>query len=107
MVSPFQNAPSGRSDAADRLIAASEPLASLQHACGGEIPGEIAVPALRELVGKARKFGLKLARAIKATDGRDTISAWIEVAPDSDGAFACRPIAFPIALETLQFGSGG
>lgn len=85
VASPLQDAPSGRSDAADRLIAASEPLASLQHACGGEIPGDIAVPALRELVSKARKFGLKLARAIKATDGRDTISAWIEVAPDSEG----------------------
>ena len=85
VTSTLQDAPSGRSDSTDRLIAATEPLAGLQQACGGEIPGEIAVPALRELVSKARRFGLKLARAIKATDGRDTISAWIEVAPDNDG----------------------
>lgn len=85
MVAPLHDVPSGRSDAAGHLVAASDPLAGLQYACGGEIPGEIAVPALRELVAKGRGFGLKLARAIKATDGRDAISAWIEVAPDGDG----------------------
>ena len=85
MAAPLPIGPEGRSDTSDRLTAASEPLASLQYACGGAIPGEIAIPALRELVAKARRFGLKLARSIKATDGRDAISAWVEVSPDSDG----------------------
>ncbi|WP_309624011.1 HAMP domain-containing sensor histidine kinase [Novosphingobium sp.] len=101
MAAPLQTGPEGRSDASARLIAASEPLASLQHACGGTIPGDIAIPALRELVAKARRFGLKLARAIKATDGRDAISAWVEVSPDSDGC-AIRIISWstsPLAPE--------
>jgi len=80
----------GRCDASGRLLGASEPLASLQLACGGEIPGEIAIPALRELVGKSREFGLRLARSIRASDGHDTITAWIEVEPQADGASAIR-----------------
>ncbi|MFC0589228.1 sensor histidine kinase [Novosphingobium aquiterrae] len=74
-----------RSDAEDRLIAVDEPLAGLQLRCGGELPGLIAVPALLELVRKARTFNLKLARTIRASDGKDSISAWIEVVPDADG----------------------
>ncbi|MFM5884434.1 MAG: histidine kinase dimerization/phospho-acceptor domain-containing protein, partial [Novosphingobium sp.] len=74
-----------RSDAQDRLIAVDEPLAGLQLRCGGELPGLIAIPALLELVRKARSFGLKLARTIRATDGRDAISAWIEAEPDAEG----------------------
>ena len=46
-----------QTDAQDRLIAADEPLASLQCRCGGELPGIIAVPALLELVRKARNVG--------------------------------------------------
>ena len=42
------------SDADDRLLTAEEPLASLQLRCGGELPGTIAPPELRELVRKAR-----------------------------------------------------
>lgn len=80
----------GRCDASGRLATAAEPLAGLQLACGGEIPGEIAIPALRELVGKARTFGLKLARSIRANDGRDTITAWIEVEPLPDESCAIR-----------------
>ena len=80
----------GRSDAADRLVSAAEPLAGLQLACGGEIPGTIAVPTLRELVAKARAFGLKLGRTIRANDGRDTVTAWVEVEPLSEGGCAIR-----------------
>lgn len=43
-----------RSDRDDRLIEADEPLAGLQLRCGGELPGIIAIPALLELVRKAR-----------------------------------------------------
>ncbi len=77
------------SDADDRLIAADEPLAGLQSRCGGDIPGLIAVPALFEIVRKARLYGLKLARGITAQDGAEEISAWVEVAPREDGEQGC------------------
>jgi signal transduction histidine kinase len=70
-----------QSDAQDQLIAADEPLAGLQLRCGGMLPGPIAIPELREVVVKARRFGLKLARAITAQDGHDVIRAWVEVLP--------------------------
>ena len=95
----------GRSDGADRLISAAEPLAGLQLACGGEIPGAIAVPALRELVAKARTFGLKLGRTIRANDGRDTVTAWVEVEPLSEGGCAIRVNSWqsqPLPLEDPQ-----
>lgn len=74
-----------RCDGNDRLVAADEPMASLQLRCGGELPGTIAIPALLELVRKARGFGLKLARTIRACDGSDQITAWIEVEPSPGG----------------------
>ena len=55
-----------RTDARDWLIEADEPLAGLQLRSGGELPGIIASPALLELVRKARLYGLRLARAIRA-----------------------------------------
>lgn len=79
-----------RSDAADRLLSAEEPLAGLQLRCGGELPGKIAIPALLELVGKARSLDLKLARAVQAQDGDERVTAWIEVAPDRDEAGVCE-----------------
>ncbi|WP_068089066.1 sensor histidine kinase [Novosphingobium rosa] len=69
------------SDAHDQMIAADEPLAGLQLRCGGALPGPIAIPELQEVVAKARRFGLKLARAITAQDGHDVIRAWVEVQP--------------------------
>lgn len=74
-----------RSDGADRLVLAEEPLASLQRRCGGELPGTIAVPALLELVRKTRHFRLKLARPVTAQDGVELITAWIETTPREDG----------------------
>ena len=71
----------GRTDAADRLIEADEPLAGLQRRCGGELPGTVAVPQLLEVVRKARTLGLKLARSIVALDGEETVRAWVEVSP--------------------------
>ena len=78
------------SDAADQLVSAAEPLAGLQLACGGTVPGSIAIPALQELVAKSRSYGLKLARAIRAHDGREMITAWIEVEPVADGGCIIR-----------------
>ena len=45
----------GRSDRDERLLSADEPLAALQRACGGALPGIVAIPQLLELV---RKFGV-------------------------------------------------
>ena len=69
-------------DGNDLLVTADDPLATLQQRCGGELPGPLAIPALRELVQRARLLGLKLARRMDATDGQDAISAWVEVEPD-------------------------
>lgn len=70
-----------RTDSADRLVEAQEPLAGLQHRCGGEIPGTVAIPELLALVRKSRQYGLKLARLVTAVDGEELIEAWIEIAP--------------------------
>ena len=70
-----------RTDAQDRLIAADDPLASLQRRCGGEIPGTIAIPELREQVRKARRTNLRLGRTIHAFDGNERIKAWMEIVP--------------------------
>ena len=75
----------GRTDAEDRLVFADETLASLQLRCGGELPGAIAVPELRELVAKTRRFGFSLQRDIRAFDGERTIRTWAEVTPDRSG----------------------
>jgi len=72
-------------DAADRLTDAEEPLASFHRRCGGELPGPIVTPALLELVGKSREYGLRLARAIRAQDDRDAVTMWVEVEPDGAG----------------------
>lgn len=74
-----------RTDARDWLIEADEPLATLQLRCGGDLPGIIASPPLLELVRKARVYGLRLARAIRAQDDREQVTAWVEVVPDEGG----------------------
>ena len=78
-----------RTDEADRLVEAQEPLASLQQNCGGEIPGDLAIPELRELVLKVRNSNLKLARSISAFDGEDVVTAWVEVTPAGKGGDGC------------------
>src|SRR5690606_7953542 len=74
-----------RTDARDWLIEADEPLAGLQLRSGGELPGIIAAPALLELVRKARLYGLRLARAIRAQDDHEQVTAWVEVTPAGHG----------------------
>ncbi len=82
-----------RSDARDQLVEAQDPLARLQHRCGGEVPGIIAIPELLALVRKSRSYGLRLARMIHAVDGDDMIKAWVEVSPiggdGEDGEAGC------------------
>lgn len=79
----------GVADRDDRLLSADEPLAGLQLRCGGDLPGTIAIPALLEIVRKARHFGLKLARPITAQDEAETVTAWIEVEPANDPEAPC------------------
>ncbi|RVQ69059.1 HAMP domain-containing histidine kinase [Croceicoccus ponticola] len=74
-----------RSDAADRLIAADGPIAELQTACGGEIPGLIAAPDLLELVRKARSFGMRLGRPLAMRHATGKLEGWAEVEPDGNG----------------------
>ena len=74
-----------RTDARDWLIEADEPLAGLQLRSGGELPGIIASPALLELVRKSRLYGLRLARAIRAQDDHEQVTAWAEVEPNEGG----------------------
>lgn len=74
-----------RTDARDWLIEADEPLASLQLRSGGEMPGIIASPSLLELVRKARLYGLRLARAVRAQDDHEQVTAWVEVEPGEGG----------------------
>jgi hypothetical protein len=74
-----------RTDARDWLIQADEPLAGLQLRSGGQLPGIIATPALLELVRKARIYGLRLARAIRAQDDNEQVTAWVEVIPAEHG----------------------
>jgi len=78
------------SDAEDRLIEADEPLAGMQLRSGGELPGVIATPALLELVRKARRYGLRLARPIHAQDDQETVTAWIEVVPREGSNGGCE-----------------
>ncbi len=77
-------------DGSDVLLSAEEPLASLQRHCGGELPGVIAIPALLETVRKARRFQLKLSRGVTAQTMSETVNAWVEVEPRSDGAAGCE-----------------
>jgi signal transduction histidine kinase len=99
----------GRCDGSDTLAVADEALAALQRACGGSVPGPLAIPALLELTRKAWHFRMKLARLFQAQDGENTVSAWVEIAPDDDGLtlalsnWRVTPLAAAAAIET----SGG
>lgn len=73
-------------DAADRLLRADEPLVALQLACGGRLPGTIAVPELLALVRSARRLGGELADRIHAQDGGCAVSAWAVVKPTEGGS---------------------
>ncbi len=77
-------------DGADRLVSADEPLAGLQLRCGGDIPGEIAIPQLREAIRRTRELDLRTARYIRAFDGEDEIVSWVEISPRDDAEEGCE-----------------
>lgn len=92
------------SDGADFLVSADTAIATLQMRCGGELPGMIAVPALLEIVRKARRYGLRLARTIQAQDGANAITAWVEVEPLAGEDAGCEILlrnwhAAPLPVE--------
>lgn len=74
-------AASGFTDENDRLVHADELLAELQEACGGRLPGVLAVPELLELVRQARELQLRIAREFRAYDGRDVIEGFVRIRP--------------------------
>ena len=80
----------GRSDAQDQLVAADELLLGLHLRCGGELPGPIAIPALREAVVRARATGLRIAEPITAHDGVELVTAWVELEPLEGEEEGCR-----------------
>ncbi|WP_353229279.1 HAMP domain-containing sensor histidine kinase [Novosphingobium sp.] len=75
----------GQCDAADRLIAADEPLAGLQVRCGGEMPGLLAVPALLTLVRRTRISQVSQLRMVGAVDEGRAITFLAHVTPDGTG----------------------
>lgn len=85
MVAAAHFVATARTDGRDWLVEADEPLAGLQLRSGGELPGIVATPALLELVRKSRLYGLRLARAIRAQDDSEAVTAWVEVEPDAAG----------------------
>lgn len=80
----------GKTDAEDNLLEADGPLGHLNRACGGKIGSTLAIPELLALVGKAREFGFRLSRQFHATDGKQRVSAWVDIAPAEGGAGGCE-----------------
>ncbi|MEP0391415.1 MAG: HAMP domain-containing sensor histidine kinase [Erythrobacter sp.] len=74
----------GLTDEHDRLVKADELLAELQEACGGRLPGALAVPELRDLVRQCRERGLRIAREFSAFDGQDKVDGFVRVNPVLD-----------------------
>lgn len=74
----------GLTDEGDRLLTADEPLSELHEACGGKMPGTLAIPELLELVQQARRMGLKIAREFSAFDGDEMVSGFARISPQSE-----------------------
>jgi len=74
----------GLTDARDWLLNADEALAELQARCGGRVPGPLAIPELRDLVGQARRMGLKIAREFAAYDGEAMVNGFARIHPVGD-----------------------
>ena len=96
----------GRCEGSDLLTDADDALAMLQRACGGALPGQLAIPALLELTRKAWHYKMKLARLFQAQDGENAVSAWVEIVPDGDGVtlalsnWRVTPLPPAIGVET-------
>lgn len=79
----------GRIDADDRLIEADEPIASLQHQCGGHIPGPLAIPALLDEIDKARLAGKRYGTGFEAQGDNEIVTARLDIFPHTGGSGEC------------------
>ncbi|EAQ30267.1 two-component signal transduction histidine kinase [Erythrobacter sp. NAP1] len=83
----------GLTDAQDRLLTADEPLAELHEACGGTLPGTLAIPELLALVRRSRGMGLRIAKEFSAFDGEEIVSGFARIQPiDDDELGGCEVI---------------
>lgn len=80
----------GRVDGDGSLVEAGEPLASLQHACGGRIGGPLAIPELSAIAAKTLAYGLKLSRSFAALGEDARITGWVESIPAHDEGGGCE-----------------
>lgn len=71
-------------DERDWLLTADEPLSELHKACGGTVPGALAIPELLELVRQARRMDLRIAREFSAFDGEEVVSGFARIHPLSE-----------------------
>lgn len=82
-----------RVDGRGVLMESQEPLAGLQLACGGSLPGELAIGELREAVFYCLSSKTRVTRKFTAFDGENAIEAWVDLVPqtenDSETAHSC------------------
>ncbi len=71
----------GRCNADGRLVEADGVLHELQIACGGSVPGDVAIPELAALIAKTQKYGFRISRQLRAFDGENEVTAWVELVP--------------------------
>lgn len=80
----------GDVDREGRLLTASEPLASLQIACGGDLGGPLAIPELRAIATKASDFGLRLSRPFCAIGDDARVTGWVDAVPNFGESGGCQ-----------------
>ena len=76
---------SGRLDPAGHLVEADEPLAALQKAYGGEVPGPLAIPALVAIVRAARRVKIATRRELSLAEGSSVLNGRVDLEPDGSG----------------------
>jgi len=69
-------------DAEGRLARADPRLADLQHAAGGLIGGELAVPALAALARLARSLGVLVSRSVIVAEGDHDLELFVRAKPE-------------------------
>lgn len=92
----------GLTDHNDRLVQADELLAELQEACGGRLPGVLAVPELLDLVRQCRELGMRIGREFAAFDGRDMVGGFVRIHPAALDKDAATEPGCEILIENWQ-----